>query len=146
MNDIERMVRAALKLQPSIAAKIPEEKKRLGEGRKAKLVVDDPTGVNHTVMYFMVKDGLLHELEKPPPDIRNEVIFKGEPLFGYTGVMVFRDLVDGTISVREAVSERWVVVTAELAGVMASYDEEEMMQLVETLLENIRKVLKLKIG
>jgi len=97
MSAIERIIYSWLKVQPSLARRIPEEKRRMREGRIGKLVVDDPTGKNHTVMYFQVKDCLLCPLQDTPANIRNHVLFKGDPLFGYTGLQLFYDLVSGEV-------------------------------------------------
>lgn len=140
-TQVARLIRAALKLQTKLATKISEEKKRQGEGRIGKFVVDDPTGENHTVMYFQVKDGLLWELPEAPPEVRNQVIFLGMPQRNYTGVDLLLDCARNKGLLRKAYTERWFVVTPELIRAIASYDSEEMMQMAEDMLDLVGKYM-----
>ncbi|MFA5186434.1 MAG: hypothetical protein WC551_08165 [Patescibacteria group bacterium] len=138
---VARIIRAALTLQSKLAPKIPEEKRRQGEGRIGKFVVDDPSGKDHTVMYFQVKDGLLRELVNPPAEVRNQVIFVGVPWRGYTGVDLLLDCARHKNLLRKAYAEHWFVVTPELIQAIASYDSEEMIQMAEDMLELVGRYM-----
>lgn len=132
---IYRIIKNALKFQDLAATKIPPEKRRDGEGRIGKLVVDDPTGKEHTVLYFQVVSGKLDLLNEKPQAIRNEVIFLGMPERSYFGVDLFIDALKERGLLRKAYTEGWLIVTGDLA----SYDSEEMVQLCEDFIDTIAK-------
>lgn len=131
---VQRIIRSALKFQDLAASKIPPDKRSEGEGRVGKLVVDDPTGKEHTVLYFQVMNGRLHMLEDKP-EVRNEIIFLGMPERGYYGVDLFIDTLKQKGLMRKAYTENWLIVTGDLA----SYDSEEMVQLTEEFIDTIAK-------
>ncbi|GAH04284.1 unnamed protein product, partial [marine sediment metagenome] len=108
---------------------------RLGEGRIGKLVVDDPIGSEHTVLYFQVMGGELQLLNDKPEAVRNEIIFLGMPERGYYGVDLFIDMLKEKGLMRKAYTENWLIITGDLA----SYDAEEITQLCENFLDTIAK-------
>ncbi|MBA7627470.1 hypothetical protein ES703_34932 [subsurface metagenome] len=132
---VQRIIRSALKFQDVAASKIPPDKKSEGEGRVGKLVVDDPTEKEHTVLYFQVMDGRLHMLDDKPEAVRNEIIFLGMPERGYYGVDLFIDTLKQKGLMRKAYTENWLIVTGDLAA----YDSEEMVQLVEDFVDTIAR-------
>ncbi|GAI46623.1 unnamed protein product, partial [marine sediment metagenome] len=123
------------KFQDLAAEKIPPDKKSEGEGRVGKLIVDDPTEKEHTVLYFQVMGGKLHLLDDKPKAVRNEIIFLGMPERGYHGVDLFIDMLKEKGLMRKAYTENWLIVTGDLA----SYDSEEMVQLTEEFIDTIAK-------
>lgn len=132
---IARIVRAALEFQDELIKKLPQEKiAGIGE-RCGRLIVDDPTGKEATVMYFMVSNGRLAILDqKPEPErIRNEVIFWGIPERNYSGVDVFIDTFKRKGFARSAYASGYIVINGELA----SYDSEEMLQLLEDWMDKV---------
>lgn len=135
-TDIARIVRAALKLQDTVSGKLSPDKRRAGEGRIGKLVVDDPGGTNHTILYFRVLGGRLTLLDYTPEKVRNEIIFYGDPP-GYTGVQVFLDGLQHPGWLRKAYAEKWLIVTGDLA----EYDSEEMLQLCEEMIIKVAQQL-----
>jgi hypothetical protein len=149
-TQIARLIRGALKLQDRFAQRIPEEKRRLGEGRLGKVEVrdwteDEPIGPNYTVMYFRVKNGLLEEILNPPTgEVRNKIVFEGieKSKPPYTGVHLLLDCAKQKRMLRQAYSEGWFTVSAELREAIASYDSEEMMQMAEDMLDLIGDFLK----
>ncbi|MBA7631239.1 hypothetical protein ES703_38768 [subsurface metagenome] len=130
-----RIIKSALKFQDLAASKIPSDKRSEGEGRVGKLVVDDPTEKEHTVLYFQVMDGKLHMLDDKPEAVRNEIIFLGMLEKGYYGVDLFIDTLKQKGLMRKAYTENWLIVTGDLAA----YDSEEMVQLVEEFVDTIAK-------
>jgi hypothetical protein len=132
-NNITRVIRAALRFQDSIASKLTDKKRKAGEGRTGKLVVDDPTGKDHTVLYFKVESGRLYLLEEEPAKIRNEIIFYGDPQIGYTGVDLFLDVIKEPRRARSAYAGKMLIITGDLA----EYDSEEIMQICEDMLRKI---------
>lgn len=136
---IYRIIASALKFQDVAAKKIPPDKKSEGEGRIGKLVVDDPTGDptgdEHTVLYFQVMGGKLHMLNQKPEAVRNEIIFLGMPEQHYYGVDLFIDMLKEKGLMRKAYTENWLIITGDLA----SYDAEEITQLVENFIDVIAK-------
>jgi len=132
---VARIIKSALKFQDLAAKKIPPDKKTQGEGRIGKLVVDDPTGDEHTVLYFQVIGGKLHLLNEKPEAVMNEIIFLGMPEQHYYGVDLFIDMLKEKGLMRKAYTENWLIITGDLA----SYDAEEITQLCENSLEIIAK-------
>jgi len=132
---IYRIIKSALKFQDLAANKIPPNKKSEGEGRVGKLIVDDPTEKEHTVLYFQVMGGRLHMLDDKPEVVRNEIIFLGMPERGYYGVDLFIDTLKQKGLMRKAYTENWLIVTGDLA----SYDSEEMVQLTEEFVDTIAR-------
>ncbi|GAI96518.1 unnamed protein product, partial [marine sediment metagenome] len=132
---VYRIIASALKFQDVAAKKIPPDKKNQGEGRIAKLVVDDPSGSEHTVLYFQVMGGKLHLLNQKPEAVRNEIIFLGMPEQHYYGVDLFIDMLKERGLMRKAYTENWLIITGDLA----SYDSEEMVQLIEEFIDTIAK-------
>ena len=132
---VYRIIKSALKFQDLAASKIPPDKKEQGEGRIGKLVVDDPIGSEHTVLYFQVMGGELQLLNDKPEAVRNEVIFLGMPERGYYGVDLFIDTLKQKGLMRKAYTENWLIVTGDLA----SYDSEEMVQLTEDFVDTIAR-------
>lgn len=132
---IHRIIKSALKFQDAAAEKVPLDKIKQGEGRLGKLIVDDPIGKEHTVLYFQVINGKLHMLNETPSLIRNEVIFLGMPEMGYFGVDLFIDMLKRRGLIRKAYTENWLIVTGDLA----SYDSEEILQLCEDFIDTIAR-------
>jgi hypothetical protein len=144
-TNIVRIIKAALNLQDTVSSRVPPEKKKAGEGRIAKLVVDDPgdgisPGPEHTVMYLKVENGRLKVLEQEPEEVRNEIIFWGIPERGYTGVNLFTDGLYQRGLFRMAYTEKWLIITDPYHD-LAEYDSEEMIQLCEDLIEKIAKTI-----
>lgn len=142
-----RIIRAAINIQDTVSGKVPDNKKRAGEGRIGKLVVDDPgdgikPGPDHTVMYFKVENGRLKILDEKPEKVRNEIIFLGVPERGYTGVHLFTDGLYQPGLFRKAYTEKWLIIT-DPYGDLAEYDSEEMIQLCEDMLSTIAKKLSI---
>ncbi|GAI16097.1 unnamed protein product [marine sediment metagenome] len=137
---VYKIIKSALKFQGLAASKIPPEKREEGEGRIGKLVVDDPTGVEHTIIYFQVMDGKLHMLDEKPEAVRNEIIFLGMPERGYYGIDLFIDMLKERGLMRKAYTENWLIVTGDLA----SYDSEEITQLVEEFIDTIAKKMSFR--
>lgn len=127
MTRIAKIVKAALEYQDMLLKRLPSGKIQEVKGRTGKLIVDDPTGKEATVMYFIVQNGRLAILEEKPKEIRNEIIFFGMPERGYSGVNCFIDTFKDRGFARSAYASGWMVITGELA----SYDSEEMLQLLE---------------
>lgn len=132
---VARIIKSALKFQDYVASKIPPDKRSEGEGRVGKLVVDDPTGKEHAVLYFQVMDGRLHMLDDKPEAVRNEIIFLGMPERGYYGIDLFIDMLKEKGLMRKAYTENWLIITGDLA----SYDSEEMVQLTENFIDTIAR-------
>ena len=132
---VYRIIRSALRFQDIAASNIPPEKRKAGEGRIGKLVVDDPIGDEHTVLYFQVINGMLHVLDEKPAEVRNEIIFLGMPEQHYYGIDLFIDMLKEKGLMRKAYTENWLIVTGDLA----SYDSEEIVQLFEKFLETIAR-------
>ena len=128
-----RILKAALDYQDTLLKKLPPGKMREVRGRTGKLIVDDPTGGEATVMYFMVQDERLTILEQKPEEIRNEIIFFGVPERGYRGVDCFID----TFKTRGAARSFYAAGELVITGELASYDSEEMLQLVEDWIDTI---------
>ena len=139
---VARIIKSALKFQDYAASKIPPDKRSEGEGRIGKLVVDDPTGKEHTILYFQVMDGVLHMLDDKPEAVRNEIIFLGMPERGYYGIDLFIDMLKEKGLMRKAYTENWLIVTGDLA----SYDSEEMVQLVEDFIDTIARKIGFREG
>jgi len=132
---VYRIIKSALKFQDLAAKKIPPDKKSQGEGRIGKLIVDDPSGDEHTVLYFQVMGGELHLLNEKPEAVRNEIIFLGMPEQHYYGVDLFIDMLKQKGLMRKAYTENWLIITGDLA----SYDAEEITQLTENFVDTIAK-------
>ena len=139
---VARIIKSALKFQDYAASKIPPDKRSEGEGRVGKLVVDDPTGKEHAILYFQVMDGKLHILDDKPEAVRNEIIFLGMPERGYYGIDLFIDMLKEKGLMRKAYTENWLIVTGDLA----TYDSEEMVQLVEDFIDTIAKKIGFRKG
>jgi hypothetical protein len=144
-SSIMRIIRAALQLQDTVSKNIPDGKKRAGEGRIGKLVVDDPgdgfnPGPDHTVMYFKVEGGRLKILDEKPEEVRNEIIFLGSPENKYRGVDLFTDGLYQPGLFRKAYTEKWLIITDPYHD-LAEYDSEEMLQICEDLIAKIAKRL-----
>jgi len=139
---VARIIKSALKFQDLAASKIPPDKRSEGEGRVGKLVVDDPSGKEHTILYFQVTGGVLHMLDDKPEAVRNEIIFLGMPERGYYGIDLFIDMLKEKGLMRKAHTENWLIVTGDLA----SYDSEEMVQLVEDFIDTIAKKIGFRKG
>jgi len=147
-TNIMRIIRAGLSLQDTVINKVPESKRRAGEGRTGKLVIDDPgegngPGPEHTVVYFRVKNGRLTMLEEKPEQVRNEIIFLGVPERGYSGVNLFTDGLYQPGLFRYAWTQKWLIIT-DPYGDLAEYDSEEMIQLCEDMLQKIARSLNIK--
>ena len=141
-TNIMRIIRAGLALQDTVIKKVPETKRRAGEGRTGKLVVDDPgdgtgPGPEHTVMYFKVKNGRLEIMDEKPDTVRNEIIFLGCPERKYTGVQLFTDGIYRKEWFRYAYTQNWLIITDPDGYLRAEYDSEEMIQLCEDMLAKI---------
>jgi hypothetical protein len=141
-TNIMRIIRAGVNLQDTVINKVPEFKRRAGEGRIGKLVVDDPgdgmkPGPEHTIAYFKVKNGRLVILDEKPDSVRNEIIFLGCPERGYTGVQLFTDGIYQTGWFRYAYTQKWLIITDPFGDLRAEYDSEEMIQLCEDMLAKI---------
>ena len=132
---IYRIIKSALEFQDIAAKKVPPDKKKQGEGRVGKLIVDDPANKEHTVLYFQLMSGKLHMLNEKPDSVRNEVIFMGMPERGYFGVDLFIDMLKQRGLIRKAYTENWLIVTGDLA----SYDSEEIVQLCEDFIDTVAK-------
>jgi hypothetical protein len=144
-TSITRILRAAIPFQDKYVSRVPLEKRRAGEGRICKLVVDDPgdgdgPGPNHTIIYFQVKDGKIAILDEKPKAYRNEVIFIGMANDNYTGVDLFMDGLRRPGIFRRAYAEKWLIITDPYRD-LDEYDSEEMLQLCEDLLHQIAKNL-----
>lgn len=133
MTLIVKIVKAALDYQDALLKRLPPGKIREVKGRTGRLMVDDPSGRQNTVMYFTVMNDRLAILEEKPQEIRNEVIFFGMPERDYSGVECFIDCFKKQGAARSAWAKGWVAVTGELA----SYDSEEILQLVEDWIDTI---------
>ncbi len=132
---IYRIIKTALKFQDTAAQKIPPNKRKEGEGRTGKLIIDDPTGEEHTVLYFRVTGGRLCMLNDEPKTVRNSIIYLGMPERNYFGPDLFIDALRKKGLMRKAYTEGWLIVTGDLA----SYDSEEMVQLCEEFIDTIAK-------
>ena len=137
MEAIE-IVRNALKWQVRLASKIPVDRRTLGEGRRAKLVIHALKGPPTTIS-LEVQHGNLVEVDET--HIRNEVVLLGIPQLGYSGMALLIDLLRGAVPVRKAYSEGWIIVTAP-GQPIAIYDSEEMIQIFELVLSDIARFLK----
>ena len=110
-------------------------------------MIDDPgdgdgPGPDHTILYFKVKDGKLAILDEKPEQYRNEVIFYGMPISGYTGVDLFMDGLRRPGIFRKAYAEKWLIVT-DPDHDLDAYDSEEMLQICEDFLKEIAKSLNM---
>ena len=140
-TNIMRIIRAGLELQDTVIKKVPESKRRAGEGRIGKMVVDDPgdgtgPGPEHTIAYFRVKNGRLVIPDEKPEQVRNEIIFLGCPERGYTGVKLFTDGIYTPGWFRYAWTQQWLIITDPF-GDLKEYDAEEMIQICEDMLAKI---------
>ncbi|GAJ17616.1 unnamed protein product, partial [marine sediment metagenome] len=74
-------------------------------------------------------------LNQKPEAVRNEIIFWGMPERHYYGIDLFIDMLKERGLMRKAYTENWLIVTGDLA----SYDSEEMIQLVEGFIDTIAR-------
>jgi hypothetical protein len=144
-TNITRIIRAALQMQDSMRSRVPEKKRREGEGRISKLVVDDPgdglePGPNHTVLYLKVENGRLRILDDKPDNVRNEIIFLGSAENHFNGVDLFTQGLYEPGLFREAYTKKWLIIT-DPYGDLAEYDAEEMLQLCTDLIASVSKKL-----
>ena len=146
-TNIMRIIRAAIQLQDTVVNRVPKDKRRAGEGRIGKLVVDDPgdgtkPGPEHTVLYFKIENGRLKLLDEKPPEVRNEIIFLGSQENNFTGVQLFTQGLYNPSIFRQAYTEKWLIITDPYHD-LAEYDSEEMLQLCEDLITRIAQKIRL---
>lgn len=137
---IARIIKAALEHQDALWRRLPSTRLKEAKGRTARLVVDDPFGEESSIMYFKVIDGRLVIEELEPETVRNEIIFFGKPEVGYTGVDAFIDCFRDGNAARTAYASGYVAITGDLA----TYDSEELLQLLEEWVDQVARFMGLR--
>jgi len=123
---VHRLIRGALKRQDRYVYRVPYDVRLAGRNRKAKLIIDGPAG---DIFYIRFTGERLIE-EFDDRDVRNEIILHEDTLL---------DLASAELQLREAIAARLVIIT----GDRSIYDREEMLQLFERFIADMRGDLRL---
>lgn len=124
---IDRIIHSALSIQGRIIGLVAYEKRLAGANRKARLIIDGESSKTYYFRWTGYK--LVQEFDDL--EIRNEITLHED---------TFLDIVSGEVGVREAIAARLIKLGPP--GFVI-YDEEEILQVFEMLIEKIRSLIKL---